>query len=147
MNEVTMHSMLNISEAASIALHTMSVLALEKEDTLITSKKIATRLKVSENHLSKVVQRLVKADVIKAHRGPKGGLTLNKKPDEISLMLIYESIDGKVNSQGCLLKTSACEPGNCIFGGLLTDVDEDFIKYMTTTTLADLIKKHASAKK
>lgn len=142
-----MHSMLNISEAASIALHTMSVLALSEENTLITSKEIANRLKVSENHLSKVVQRLVKAGIIEAHRGPKGGLSLSGNPADITLMQVYETIDGKVNSQGCLLKTSACDPGNCIFGGLLTDVDKDFIGYMSKTTLADIIKKNAASKK
>lgn len=142
-----MHSMLNISEAASIALHTMSVLALTPDNALITSKEIATRLRVSENHLSKVVQRLVKAGVIEAHRGPKGGLSLNGKPEDITLMSVYETIDGKVKSQGCLLKTSSCDPGNCIFGGLLTDVDKDFIDYMSKTTLADLVKKNADSQK
>lgn len=139
-----MHNVLNITEAASIALHTMSLLATQDDNGQLTTKQIADSLKVSENHLSKVIQRLVKSNYIAAQRGPKGGVRLGKAAEEITLLEIFELMDGKLNSSGCLLKTSMCSPGSCIFGNLLTDVDKEFYRYMSTTTLAALSDSHKS---
>ena len=54
-----MNSILKISEAASIAIHAMFILA-STPDKLFSNKEIATMLDVSENHLAKVLQRLAK---------------------------------------------------------------------------------------
>ena len=55
-----MASIIQISEAASLALHSMVMLAASPERSL-TVKEITARTGVSEAHLSKVMQRLAKA--------------------------------------------------------------------------------------
>jgi len=133
-----MSGIMNVSEAASIALHSMTLISAQENGVPVSTKYIADTLKVSENHLSKVMQRLSRAGLVSSKRGPRGGATLAKKPGEISLMDIYEAIEGKFVASECLLKTRLCKPGNCILGDMLHDVNTRAREYLEKTTLADL---------
>ena len=133
-----MGDVIHISEAASIAFHSMTLIAAQEEKVPLSIREIAETLKISENHLSKVVQRLTKAGLIQPHRGPKGGVTLAKKPEKISLLDIYEEMEGELSTNRCLLKTRLCQPGNCIFGDLLGSVNQQVREYFKNTKLSDL---------
>lgn len=133
-----MSDILNISEAVSIALHAMTLVAAQEEQVPLSVREIAETLNVSEHHLSKVFQRLTKARLVKPHRGPKGGVTLVKDPDKTSLLEVYEVIEGELESNKCLLKTRLCKPGNCIFGDLIGNVNKQVKDYLSKTKLSDL---------
>ena len=70
-----MSGSLKISEAASLALHTMVYLAGDPS-AHYPAGRLAEALCVSEAHLAKVLQRLVKAGMLVSVRGPKGGFRL-----------------------------------------------------------------------
>jgi len=132
-----MSSVLKISEAAILALHSMAYLAT-KPGKLSSTKEIATKLRSSEAHLSKVLQRLSKTGLVKSIRGPKGGFILGKASDEISLLEIYESIDGQLVSSKCLFGDPFYSADACILGGLLGAIDEQVREYLTGTKLNTL---------
>ena len=81
-----------MSEAASIGIH--SIVLIARAENGINAVKIAETTGLSKNHISKVLQRLVKNDLLKSVRGPAGGFTLKKPPENISLLDVYESIEG-----------------------------------------------------
>jgi Rrf2 family transcriptional regulator, nitric oxide-sensitive transcriptional repressor len=132
-----MNSLLRISEAASLALHTMVYLAA-KPKTQTSSEEIANTLSASKAHLSKVLQRLSKVGLVHSTRGPKGGFTLGKPLASISLLNVYEAIEGPVSEGKCLLTSPACSQEQCIFGNLLGELEDHFRDHMSGTTLADL---------
>ena len=132
-----MSTTLRISEAASIALHSMSYLAAN-HGRLITSREIISTLKVSDAHLMKVLQRLVKAGLIKSIRGPNGGFLLTKPADKITLLDVYEAIEGKPNFNNCLLGTPVCRDKKCILGNLISNVNHEVLDYFSKTNLAQL---------
>ncbi len=57
--------MIKMSEAMAIALHSMIYIA-NRENELCTVKDIAEKFSISENHLSKVLQRLCKVGFVKS---------------------------------------------------------------------------------
>jgi len=142
---VRISGLLRISEAASLGLHSLAVLASGPEEALATNR-IALHLGVSEAHLSKVLQRLARAGFVRSIRGPKGGFMLAKPKGQITLLEVYESIEGPVSWNGCLLDAPICG-GDCIFGDLLKDVNGEVKTYLAGTTLAELSKGHAYATK
>ncbi|MCF8044104.1 MAG: Rrf2 family transcriptional regulator, partial [Desulfarculaceae bacterium] len=75
-----MQQLLKISEAASLALHTMGLLA-SRPGEQVPTRELAARLKVSEAHLAKVMQRLGRAGLVRSQRGPKGGFALERNPE------------------------------------------------------------------
>lgn len=132
-----MSNILRISEAASIALHAMLILA-SKGDKLLSVKDIAGKLDISENHLSKVLQRLAKAGLVISIKGNKGGFRLAKSADAINFLEIYEAIDGKFKPSGCLLNRPSCQQA-CIMGGLMNSINKQVEDYFLKTTLIEFI--------
>ena len=122
------------SDAATIAMHTMVMLAY-KPNELICTHEIASTFNVSEAHLSKVLQRLSKTNWIRPVRGPKGGFKLTAAPEEISLLDIYELFDGKISVEQCLLDSYICGGKNCILGKLLHQMNAQAKNYLEQTTL------------
>ena len=132
-----MARVIQISEAASLAVHSMVLIASSK--TQINVNKIAELTGASRNHLAKVMQRLVKDGMVKSTRGPAGGFVLKKKPEKITLLDIYESIEGPVDLAGCPLDRPICAFGKCLMGGIIKDLTREFMKYFKSNTLADFL--------
>lgn len=132
-----MQKVLNISEAYSLALHALSLLA-SRDGRPLTTHQIASTLEVSEAHLSKVLQRLAKAGFLNSSRGPGGGFTLRKPAEKITLLDIYAYIEGPLNGEDCLFDTRICGGESCVFGGLLQDMSRRFKEYLENTNLSDI---------
>ncbi|MBU2488021.1 MAG: Rrf2 family transcriptional regulator [Proteobacteria bacterium] len=129
-----MAHLVKISEAASMALHTMILLACR--GVTMTSRDLAAILGGSENHLSKVLQRLARAGLLNSVRGPRGGFFLARPADEVSLLEVYEAIEGPLVPTGCLLDRPVCG-GMCILGDLLSAVDGKAARYLKEKKLSD----------
>ena len=129
-----MSSVLKISDAASIGLHAMFML-VKKQDELLSVKDIADKLSISANHLSKVMQRLVKAQLVLSIKGNKGGFKLALDPENISFLDIYEAIDGKFCPNSCLLNRQICEH-NCLMGDLVSSLNSQVEAYFRNTKLS-----------
>jgi len=132
-----MENILKISEAASLALHAVVYLA-DRTNEKLTNKDIAAAIKVSEAHLSKVMQRLAKAGIVTSNRGPKGGFTLAKDPVETRLLDVYEAIEGPLPSGYCLIGSPVCGGDKCILGDLLRNLNNEVRFYLENTRLSDL---------
>ena len=130
-----MSHLLKLSEAASMALHTAAILSARPGE-LVSTRTLASILGGSEAHLSKVLQRLVKGGLVKSVRGPRGGFTLARDPGEITLLEVYELMEGPLTPTACLLGEPICG-GECLLGGLLADVDIRAKEYLSNKTLAD----------
>lgn len=134
-----MSSIVHISEMVSIALHSMVVLAYNKDKGLLNVKEIANLTGASEAHLSKVMQRLVKANYIQSVRGPKGGFSLIKPPESITLLEIYEVIDGPIVIAECPTNCKNCSFKTCIFGGIPQKINDIFREYLLHKKISDFI--------
>ena len=127
---------IRFSEAVSLALHTM-VLIASNPQTRWTTREIAVTLGVSANHLSKVHTRLVNHGLLSSTRGPKGGLSLGREPDKISLLEVYELIEGQIPEHSCLLGKPVCNRSCCQFGDLLSNINAQVKEYFRKTRLSD----------
>lgn len=134
-----MSGFFKISEATVLALHAMIYIS-NHPDRMISTKEIAEFHHASESHLSKVLQRLVKAGFINSIRGPKGGFEVIKEPCKISFLELYELFEGHPELKKCLLGTKVCAENECIFGNLLNDLNSIVMKYMANTTLNDVTR-------
>ena len=129
-----MAKIVTLSEAASIALHGMILVA--KADKMINVVEIAEKTTSSKHHVAKVFQRLVKEKFIESHRGPSGGFTIKKDPGEITLLEIYEAIEGKIEILECPMEKQICPFDKCILNSVTKDMTLQYRDYLQGQTLA-----------
>ncbi len=129
-----MAKIVTLSEAASIALHGMIIVA--KADKMINVVQIAEMTTSSKHHVAKVFQRLVKEKFIESHRGPSGGFTLKRDPNEVTLLEIYEAIEGKIEVQTCPMDKQVCPFDKCILNNVTRDMTYQYRDYLHSQTLA-----------
>jgi Rrf2 family protein len=129
-----------VSEAVALALHSTSILAEYDGGKLLSNQDLAKMQKASKNHLSKVLQRLVRVGIVSSTRGPGGGFKLAKAPDKITLLEVYEAIEGHMEASGCLFEKPVCTGTVCLLGNLISDLEKQTRDYLGKTTMKDVVK-------
>jgi len=134
-----MSNLINISEAASLALHGL-VLIAKNQPLRMNVKTLSAELNASQTHLAKVFQNLSKAGIVKSLRGPSGGFELKKLAEEITFLEIYEIIDGEIILGDCPLGKNHCVFQSCIFDNELNRISADIYETFRKMKLSDFNK-------
>ncbi len=132
-----MAKIVHLTEAASLAIHSMVLIA--KSDIHINVNILAKEMGASRNHLAKVLQQLVKQNFLKSVRGPSGGFVLNVNPADVTLLSIYEAIEGKIETTACPLDRQICPFNKCLMGGMVNSMTIQFKEYFGQQTLEKFI--------
>lgn len=132
-----MASVLKISDATALAMHSLVHLALAPE-TQSTASEIAALFDASKHHVAKVHQRLVRAGLIRSARGPAGGIGLARDPAQITLLEVYEAMEGPMQMHPCLFGKQTCPRAHCALSNLLPRLAAQAHDYFKNTTLAML---------
>jgi Rrf2 family protein len=133
-----MSKIVNISEAASIAIHSM-VLIARSGKTNLNVNKLSELTGASRNHIAKVTQRLVKYKFVKSTRGPAGGFVLNVPPSKLSLLSIYEAVEGKMDVAECPFDNKICPFHKCLMNGIVHKLTDEIREYFKDQKLSDML--------
>jgi len=126
----------SISEASSIAIHSLALLAgLEGS---VNVKQLAEETGFSKNHISKVMQTLVKHGYLSSGRGPLGGFEIRRSADEVSLLEIIELIEGRREESYCGIDEDRCPFESCVFGNLPAEVSDKFRDYYAKRKISEI---------
>ncbi len=128
-----MGKVVTLTEAASIALHGMIIIARSKH--LVNVQEIAELTGTSRHHVAKIFQRLVKAGYLYSQRGPTGGFVLRKMPEEITFLELYEAIEGTLEITSCPLDKPICNFDRCIMNNVTMRMTKEFKDYLQSQTL------------
>jgi len=88
---------MRLGRAAAYAVFATVHLAENGNGTPIQGRDIAEACGIPSGHLLKILQQLVRVQVLSSERGPAGGFMLRKAAAEITLLEIVEAIEGPIN--------------------------------------------------
>jgi len=77
-------------------------------DKVVMVDEISREMATPKSFLAKILQKLVKAGVVRSFRGVKGGFQLNRAPKDINLLDVIEAIEGVVALNACAVDRSVC---------------------------------------
>ena len=132
-----MANIINFSDAASIGLHSMILIA--KSDKPINAIQLSNILGNSKHHIGKVLQRLVKDGFLSSYRGPTGGFVMEADPNTTTLYDVYESIEGKSKIKLCPEDNHICPVDKCIKKNVIKKLSDEFVSYMESQKLIDYL--------
>ncbi|MCD6578610.1 Rrf2 family transcriptional regulator [bacterium] len=131
-----MSNIINMPESVEIAIYSLVLIADSGEGKTLNVDTLAKRIQASPHHLHKILQILAKKGFIKSRKGPGGGYIIKREPASISLLDIYESIEGPISETTCPLNRVTCPFDRCIYNGLFTKMKNDFKDYFKKTKIS-----------
>ncbi|UYL07218.1 Rrf2 family transcriptional regulator [Bdellovibrio sp. SKB1291214] len=129
------------------ALHCVMILASAPKGKLLNSKALADFHGVPKEYLSKCLQMLSQAGLVKTTTGPYGGYSLAKAPAEISFLDVVEAVEGKTKTfkcneirrnNPCLAKSDRKFTKLCDIAKVMHEADEAWRRSLRERKLSDI---------
>jgi len=96
---------MKVSRSTGYALLAVGYIAKHQGEKTILSQDISKQYDIPLEYLLKILQQLVRANVLRSKRGPRGGFSLAKPTKEITMLEIIEAVDGPMTGQLDLPRT------------------------------------------
>jgi len=129
------------SKACEYGIRALTVIAMAgKENRRIGIKELCKAANTPESFTAKILQNLVKREIINSQKGPSGGFYISRELDQITLYDIVDAIDGKAIFSRCGLGLTACNANKpCPLHFKFEVVREELNDMCKNNTLQDLV--------
>ena len=130
---------MKITTKGRYGLRIMLELALREGEGPVLVETVAKNQNISGKYIHVLVTALKNAGLLRAVRGPNGGLELARNAKEIDALEIVETLEGKIAWMECMDEACACPKGeSCAARDLWTEVVSAVKTVLSGRTLADL---------
>jgi Rrf2 family protein len=99
---------MQLTRAADYAVRVMIHLATLPPGTRLNRDNLAAAAEVPAHFLSKVLQVLVRARLVVAHRGTSGGFALAMPAEQLSVLRVVEAVEGPITLNVCATNGYGC---------------------------------------
>ena len=133
---------MKLTSKGRYAVMAMADLANVKDKKTTNLTEISLRQGISISFLEQIFLKLKKNDLVKSSRGPAGGYTLTRSPEEIKLSSIIKAVDEKVKTVGCKKESKKGCTGKsikCITHNLWDDLETHINNFFEKNTLKDIV--------
>lgn len=128
-----------ISQTAEYAIRAMSALAILPEGRKIRATDLGQATGIPAPYLSKILRRLVLANLLISRKGQGGGFSLARPAVEIPFIEILEAIDAFPTEGRCAFGWGNCDQLTpCPLHGSWSRLNEHLRSWAEGTTLADI---------
>lgn len=133
--------MVKLNKSTRFALYAVVELSKHRE-AVVSAGEIAEKYKISEHHVAKVLQQLVRVGLIRSIRGIKGGFQIAKDPKEITMLEVVEIFEPRLPQNGCILLDfeETCNlQETCRIGEVFNEIQEQAFYTLKSVSIATLI--------
>lgn len=114
-------------------------LAKHPPDSVILVGDIAASEGLPESYLAKIFQDLAKEGIVRSHRGAKGGFSLARPAEKITLREVIEAIEGPIALCRCLAPWEGCaKQAECSLYPVLAEAQAQLLAALESTNILDL---------
>ena len=132
-----------LTRASEYAL--LALILLAKENDPIGVDKLSEKLDISKSFLAKVLQNLAKIGLLHSYKGVKGGFSLAKDAQSITLLSIFEASEGRAPAVfDCAPSKENCPSDKasiCQIWPVLNNLQVKIDDFLEELTLADIMKR------
>lgn len=128
-----------LSQTAEYALRAMAWLATLPERKPIRAADLSGATGIPAQYLSKVLRRLVLADLLKSQKGLGGGFSLSRPPREIAFIDILSAIDAYPTPDRCAFGWGSCDAADpCPLHQAWSRLNDQIQEWASNTSLAEI---------
>ncbi len=120
-------------------------LAFHKGEGPVFLKDIARQQQISLPYLEHLIAPLIAGGIIRSTKGPRGGISLVRKPGDIKLIEITRLLEGSMAPVACVDNPEACKRSEfCATRDVWNQLKEVMDGVLESMTLQDLVEKQKS---
>ena len=129
---------MKVTKSAGYAVHALMYMVRHSTQLPVTAVTVAKAEGIPSDYLAKIFQQLAKARFVKAVRGRKRGYVFARPPEQISLLELFEAVEGGPLFDDCFLRHCECDgtPENCRIFSMWTDATRQIKKELEGTSVA-----------
>lgn len=133
---------MRLSARSRYGTRMMIDIAQHCDDGPVRIQDISRRQGISNKFLEQLVIPLMKANILKSIRGPKGGYILAKRPAEISVGEIVELLEDQKSLVGCVDNPMDCQRAEgCPTRIIWEKATRSVFKELNAIRLSDILMK------
>lgn len=133
---------MRITHESDYALRIITTIALQ--GGLVDAGTISEMTSVTPRFALKILHKLVKGELIKSYKGAKGGYTLAKDTESITLKSVIELIDGPIAIASCLDHGEECslncDKTACVYHHIFDNISLSIAKQLDKISIADVVR-------
>ncbi len=128
-----------LSQTAEYALRAMAWLAMAPESKPVRAADLARATGIPTYYVSKVLRRLVLADLLESQKGQGGGFSLSRAPREISFINILSAVDAFPTQGRCAFGWGQCDATDpCPLHNSWSQLDDRIRDWAAGTSLEEI---------
>jgi len=132
---------MRLSTKGRYAVTAMMDIALHEKQGPVTLAEISQCQGISLSYLEQLFAKLRKEGLVKGVRGPGGGYSLAKSPDQISVADIIQSVDEKLDMTKCGGKGNCSNGDKCLSHQLWFDLSCNLYKFLSGIKLDQYVNR------
>jgi len=133
---------MQITRQADYAIRAVLYISKLPGNERAATSQIAKEQKIPPSFLAKIISQLSIAGLLQTSRGARGGVTLAKNPQDISLLDVVEAIDGPIALNECVHDDSACNLNDdCPMRPIWCEVQEELVNKLQKTNFAQFLNE------
>lgn len=130
---------MKLTRASDYAIRGVVYMSMQPQGAIVVIPEVAREMDVPVGFLARIFQSLSRAGIVISHRGKKGGYSMARKPEEVSLCDVVEAVEGDIKLNICLDGYNACKRMDyCPVRKELANVQKDLVESLGKTNFADL---------
>lgn len=135
---------MKVRKSVAYALHALLYMVRHSTQLPATTATIAKAEGIPPNYLAKIFQQLVKAHFVKAVKSKNRGYVFARPPEEISLLELFEAVEGSPLFDDCFLRHCECggTTENCRIFSAWANVTKRVKEILEETSVADAAWSH-----
>ncbi len=133
---------MKLSTRGQYATRALVDLALHQDEAPVLLRDIARRQQISQQYLEHIIAPLVAAGIITSTRGPKGGISLARPPEDIRLDEVIQLLEGPIAPVECVNNPEACQRSQtCASRELWEELRDAMTGVLRSVTIHDLMER------
>lgn len=135
---------MKISRSTGYALVAVGYIAQHSQESSVLAARISKEYKIPLEYLLKILQQLVRANVLRSKRGPRGGFFLSKPTEEITMLEIIEAVDGPMSTHLHLSEQTNNAPFSLKMEKVCREATQKAKDIFENTKLADVLSEQTA---
>ena len=136
--------MLRLSKKVDYGLMALMHLARDDDASSWSAREMAETYHIPSDLLAKVLQRLAQDGFVASHHGNKGGYTLARPANQISVAGIVQAIDGTLSLTECSSADGNClQFETCNVKSPLQRLHDRVVRMLSTLTIAQMLEQES----